>query len=270
MKEENSLDMYVEEHGRKFLRHYLIDFGSTMGAGQHPDEYFHGREYVFDSASILKELFTLGLHTSAAEKQGVVISPQVGLFSANDFDPGNWKTTYPVIPFQNMTAQDAFWATQIILSFTEPELRSIVETGQYTDPKNTDYVLRTLLERRAMVARHWMHQVNPIAHFKVENRTDGFLVTFHDLMENSHLSDAATDYTYQIEGDRYKSAQKTTRDRTVFLDRRTAEETLENSGSSESIAITIWTNQSGSKSNPVKVYLYRAKDKFSIGRISRG
>src|SRR4029077_3934736 len=62
MKEENGLDMYVEEHGRKFLRHYLIDFGSTMGAGQHPEEYFHGREYVFDSVSILKELFTLGLH----------------------------------------------------------------------------------------------------------------------------------------------------------------------------------------------------------------
>src|SRR6266481_3392060 len=30
MKEDNGLDTYVEENGRKFLRHYLIDFGSTL------------------------------------------------------------------------------------------------------------------------------------------------------------------------------------------------------------------------------------------------
>ena len=48
LKEMNTLDMYVEEGGRKFLRHYLIDFGSSLGGGKSPLEYFHGREYAFD------------------------------------------------------------------------------------------------------------------------------------------------------------------------------------------------------------------------------
>ena len=54
--------------GRKFLRHYLIDFGSSLGGGKSPEEYFHGHEYAFDTASIFKELFTLGLYVSADEK----------------------------------------------------------------------------------------------------------------------------------------------------------------------------------------------------------
>ena len=29
----NTLDMYVEEDGRRYVRHHLIDFGSTLGAG---------------------------------------------------------------------------------------------------------------------------------------------------------------------------------------------------------------------------------------------
>jgi hypothetical protein len=36
LKEVQSLDMYVEENGRKFLRHYLLDFGSSLGADTDP------------------------------------------------------------------------------------------------------------------------------------------------------------------------------------------------------------------------------------------
>jgi len=272
MKEENSLDMYVEENGRKFLRHYLIDFGSTLGGGKLPMEYFHGREYAVDFNNMVKEVFTLGIFKAPDEKEGVLISPQVGIFSANDFHPDHWKTSYPVMPFLNMTDEDAFWATRIILSFTEPELRSIVETAQYTDPRDTDYVLRILLERRRIVAEHWLRQINPIAYISVETRTEGVVINFHDLMVDWKFSDPAnTTYAYEIRGPRYKSERKATRDTMILVDRRTLGEALEKDRSGEPVEITIWTKRTNSKPDPVKIYLYKkANGTFGLGRISRG
>src|SRR5437868_9669182 len=167
MKEDQGLDMYVEEKGRKFLRHYLLDFGSDFGAGDVPTEYWHGREYGMDLKNITKEIVTLGKYQSPSEKHGVMISPEVGMFTADDFDAEGWKPTYATVMFDNMTDQDAFWATRMILSFTESDLRSIVQTAEYTDPKDTEYVLDTLFERRRIVAKHWIAKVDGLSDFLV-------------------------------------------------------------------------------------------------------
>ncbi len=265
MKEDNSLDMYVEENGRKFLKHYLIDFGSSLGGGFSPLEYFHGREYIFDSRSIVTELVTLGFHTSAAEKSGALVSPAIGIFSAKDFDPGDWKPTFRVIPFDNMTDVDAFWATRIILSFSEPELRAIVGTAQYSNPRDTDYMVNTLLERRRIVASHWLKKVNPIAHFGLESNRGALSLTFDDLV----ATDA--EYTYQITANRYKSDKKTTRARSIIVDRDALAAAQEYGGADASVEIELWTRRDGSRSGAVKVHLYPAADKrgYDIRRISR-
>ena len=56
------------------------------------------------------------------------------MFTAEDFDPEGWSPSFPMMAFDNMTQEDAYWATRIILSFSEPELRSIVETAQFPHP----------------------------------------------------------------------------------------------------------------------------------------
>ena len=272
MKEENGLDMYVEENGRKFLRHYLIDFGSTLGGGQHPTEHFRGHEHVFDVGSIVKEMATLGFYESADEKKGVLISPQVGIFNSTEFDAENWKTTYPVMAFQNMTDADAFWATRVILSFTEPELQNIVETAQYSDPKNSAYILRTLLERRRMAAEHWLRQVNPIARFSVEAKPEGIALNFQDLMADLDPAyRVKTEYVYQIKGDRYSSGKKTTHEPRIVVDRKTLGEAVEKTGSGGPIEVTIWTRRPALDLEPVTVHLFpTADEKFAVRRISRG
>jgi hypothetical protein len=264
MKEEQSLDMYVEEHGRKFLRHYLIDFGSTLGGGQHPLEGFRGHQHVFDFGDIMHELFTLGIHDSVDEKEGVAIAPQVGMFSSKNFDPENWKTTYPVMAFQNMTDEDAFWAMRIILSFSETELRKIVETAEYTDPKTTDYILQTLLERRRIVADHWLRQVNPIARFSVERRGQDIALKFRDFMIDLNLADSAeTEYVYRVKGNGFKSDERTVRDALVPVDQKAVGD--------EPIAVTIRTRRAGTDRDPVTIYLFpKPGGEFIIGRISRG
>ncbi|HYR84189.1 MAG TPA: hypothetical protein VE422_08940 [Terriglobia bacterium] len=271
MKEEQSLDMYVEEHGRKFLRHYLLDFGSTLGA-EYPAAYFRGREYAFDLGSVVREMFTLGFYVSAAEKQSIVLLPEVGAFTSQDFDPENWKTTYAVMAFQNMTDEDAFWATRIILSFSETEIRRIVETAEYRDPEATEWVLRTLLERRRIVADHWLRHVNPIARFSVETRPEGVALRFQDFMVDWNLADrASTEYAYQIKGHQYNSAEITTRDPVVLADRKTLSEALEKSAPDAPLAVTIRTRRVGTDRDPVTVYLFpKANGEFVVGRISRG
>jgi len=273
MKEDNGLDTYVEENGRKFLRHYLIDFGSTLGAGKDPAEYFHGRAYLIDTKSILKELFTLGLYESPYEKEGIMISPAVGMFTSDDFHPEGWVSTYPVLPFDNMTDQDAYWAMRIVLSFTEPELRSIVETASYSDPKDTDYVLRTLLERRSILARHWLPKVDALSDFSVRPLDGGIALAFRDVMIDSKTQDPdSTSYSYQVKGERYTSEMKTTRNRSIAVDRATLTAAIEHGGPDGLVEVTIWTNRQGSSSGPVKVYFdwSPARDSFAIRRISRG
>jgi len=264
MKEEQGLDMYVEEDGRKFLRHYLLDFGSTLGAGQFPTEYFRGRENVLDVGSIMKELISLGTYVSADEKKGTIVSKQVGMFTSKDFDAKTWTTTYPVMSFQNMTDGDAFWAMRTILSFSEAELRKIVETGEYSDPKDSAYVLQTLLERRSIVAQYWLPRVNPIARFSVEPRAEGIAVNFHDYMVESNLAfKGRTKYEYEIKNSHYKSKKETTGDPLILVDRKALDDAP--------TEIAIRTVRDGTSEETVTIYLFpKPNGQFAVGRISRG
>jgi hypothetical protein len=210
LKEQNTLDMYVDQQGRKFLRHYLIDFGSSLGGGRSPTEYFHGREYVFDVPNMMKELFTLGFAVTPDEKSAPIVYPEVGLFSASDFDPGGWKTSFQMMPFENMTTRDAAWGTRVILSFSEDELRNIVESAQYSNPKAAEYILKTLLERRQQIASHWLDEASPLANFTAQKGSDGIELVFDDLLATHDLATARAEYRYELSANGHWSEPQTT------------------------------------------------------------
>ena len=47
----NSIDTYVEENGRRYIRHYMQDFGSTLGSGSTSAQQPRGgNEYLIDVA----------------------------------------------------------------------------------------------------------------------------------------------------------------------------------------------------------------------------
>jgi hypothetical protein len=254
MKEGQSLDTYVEENGRKFLRHYILDFNSALGADTDPTEYYHGHEYGFDLHSLAKEIVTLGIYTPPDEKQPPLISPEVGLFSSRDFKPAGWKQTFPSVMFDNLTDQDAFWATRIVLSFSEQEIRAIVASGHYIDPADTDYIVKTLLERQEILAAYWLRKVDGLSQFSVQPDKDGLALEFHDLMLDHKLAPAgSTQYTYEIKGPHYRSGKKNTREQRIAIDRATLGAALENGTAGGPIAVTIWTNREKSVSPPVTV-----------------
>ena len=68
-----------------------------------------------------------------------------------------------------MTAQDAYWAAKIIVRFDDTLLRAIVDTAEYSDPAATEYIVKTLAERRDKIGRYWFSRVNALDEFEVSD-----------------------------------------------------------------------------------------------------
>ena len=65
-----------------------------------------------------------------------------------------------------MQLEDAFWATRIVMRFTDEMIRAMVETGQLDDPAASDYLVKTLIKRRDKIIRYYLPQMNPLDEFR--------------------------------------------------------------------------------------------------------
>ena len=190
MKEQNSLDMFVEDGGTRYVRHHLIDFASTLGAaaggGAQPR---FGQEYTVDFPAIGGRLFALGFHEDSWRRsrrpEGLA---EVGYFESRGFRPMEWKPLQTNVAFANMNRRDGYWAAKIISAFTDEHLRAAVSMGRYRNPESAAYVARTLAERRDAIARYWFDRLPPLDFFVVR----GDAVLFHDLGAERNLYPGAT------------------------------------------------------------------------------
>ena len=132
----NSLDVYVGEPGEGSVKHYLLDFGSTLGSGSvKPQTRRAGNEYIIEGKPIAKAGLTLGIWDRPWRHVKYPDYPAIGRFEADFFQPQLWKPEYPNPAFERMQLTDAFWATRTVLRFTDEMIRAIVETGQISDPE---------------------------------------------------------------------------------------------------------------------------------------
>jgi hypothetical protein len=168
-KQHNSLDMYVEEDGRRFVRHYLIDFASTIGVGANGPTPMYGWEYAFDVPQVLARLLALGFHEDDWRRierpEGLA---EVGYWGTEHYNPKGFKSLLPNSAFALMTDRDGYWAAKIIAAFTDEQLRAICETAKYRDRAATEHVARVLAKRRDIIAREWFSRVPPIDFFRVD------------------------------------------------------------------------------------------------------
>ena len=160
----NSKDILFSENGRRYVKHFMYDFNSILGAGTRARQTpRHGNEYRFEADEALKALLTFGLYVRPwATIDYPEVPPSVGHFESEFFDPLKWKPNFPLPAFERMRPEDAFWAARIIARFDEPAVRAIVEKGRYSDPAAVDFIVRTLMERREKVLRAWLTGVMPI------------------------------------------------------------------------------------------------------------
>jgi hypothetical protein len=164
----NSLDMLVEKNGRRYVRHHLLDFGTTLGGGPGgPKQLWYGHEFILEPDRILLSSLTLGWAGRPWRKYEASDLPAVGTFGAKYFDPKEWRPQYYNPAFCNMTADDAFWAAKQIAHFTRSEIRVMVETGDYSHPETVDYLTGVLVERRDKIARAYLKHGGGLGRFAV-------------------------------------------------------------------------------------------------------
>ncbi len=201
IKASNTLDMYVEEDGRRFVKHYLIDFGSTLGSTtEGPMAAFRGHETEFDFRALFGNLFTLGLNVKSWEKARRVEIPSVGRLDSLDLNPGSAIMNYPNPAIINRTNLDCFWGAKLVMSFSDEQLAAVVREGRYSDPDAEAYVLKVLKERRDIIGRYWYSRVNCLDNFTIFDVADKVqILEFTDLgIEETLWTPRQTRYLYSL------------------------------------------------------------------------
>ncbi len=192
---QNSQDSWIEEGNKHYLRHYLLDFGSTFGSGsvdmQYPNLGFY---YWLDMREVKKNTYTFGARVPVYRKVQWPDFPEfepVGRWEGAVFSCEGWRNDYPNSAFVRMTGRDAFWAAKIIMRFRTEELRAIVATGQYRNETHSDYFLEVLLERQRKCGQFGINGINPLDGFRIS----GGVLEFTNLSETYGFVDSETRYS---------------------------------------------------------------------------
>ncbi len=168
----NTLDTVVEQNGLRFVKHYLIDFGSILGAsGLGPRFIRSGNAYFFDLPFAATQLFTLGLDPRPWQVSRDPEFREIGEFGSTTFDPRRWKPVYPNPAFNNRRPEDSYWAAKKVLAFSDEDIRAIVRTGEYQDPKAIEWLVRSLIDRRNRIGAAFLTDVLPLERFRFEKGT---------------------------------------------------------------------------------------------------
>ena len=201
----NTLDVLVPDNGRSYVRHYLLDFGSTLGSGSTQAQTSRaGNEFIWEARPTLITMLTLGFYVRPWVKVPYPDIPAVGRIEGTYFRPENWKPEYPNPAFRNARPEDRFWAARIVTYLTNETVQAIVREARFTDPHATSYLTDTILTRKAKVLMSWLNGTNPTVDFSLS--PDGIL-RFRNAAEMAGMAKPAERYT--IAWSRFDNATST-------------------------------------------------------------
>ena len=161
----NSLDMLITQNGRSFVRHNLIDFGSTLGSGGvGPSDYWEGSQYLVEPAGIARQLIGFGFSYPTWHTAPFYESRAVGRLPMQNasFNPDAWKPRIPNQAFLHARDDDKFWAAEKLIALKTDLLRAAVRAGDFGDEQAENFLVRALAERRDAIARAYLTAINPI------------------------------------------------------------------------------------------------------------
>ena len=198
VKDANAMDAYDPQG--KYIRHYLLDFGSAFGGGDFINgPYRIGHEYIYDGAAMTRSFFTLGIWQRPWDIQGKIPYPQVGYFQAELFEPGKWKPNYPNLAFEQMDDSDAYWGAKIVTAFPDETIRKLAEAGEYSLPEVTRHIEQVLLKRRDAVGRYWFNRITPLEEIKLSFSNENSTLRFRDLaVERGYVDAASRSYHLRV------------------------------------------------------------------------
>lgn len=172
----NTLDSYVEEDGRRFVRHHFIDFGAGLGsASWRRKDVFEGRESLFPLSRLLASLLTLGIYQrdwqrdqAAHDRSFGQLPPALGWFHpTHGWDPRAFHTNRKVPAHLRMTPRDGYWGAKVITSFTRAQLRSLVNFA-YAGRGEADAVFEALVWRQRRIGETYLREYAAVEAPRVE------------------------------------------------------------------------------------------------------
>jgi len=153
----NTLDMWVTDGGRSFVRHHLIDFNGILGAASiDKHSYRSGSEYLLDYGVGFKGSVTAGFLPARWESCVDPDMPSVGFYDSKTFDPAGWRPFLPNPAFDERTLRDIRWGAKIVAGFDDELIRAAVKQARLSDPRAEEYLVRTMIERRDIIVRRWL------------------------------------------------------------------------------------------------------------------
>jgi hypothetical protein len=200
--DKNALDMFIAgQDGRGYVKHYLLDFGSTMGSGDFVNgPYRVGHEYIFDGDAMGRSLVTFGAWRRPWDVSGETRYPEIGYFQAELFEPARWKPNYPNLAFERMDGADAYWGAKIVTAFTDETIQGLVQSGGYTRPEVTSCLFDVLKKRRDAIGRYWFDKITPLEEFSLSPDGSGYRLSLRDLaVERGYARSEGRAYRFWLE-----------------------------------------------------------------------
>jgi len=165
-KIDNTLDVYVEEDGRRFLRHYLVDFDGCLGgywSARHEPRI--GFAYDVDMREFATGVLGLGLRRRPYESLTGVEHAEVGLFEDEVYDPATWRPNYLNAQLEACRPADAYWAGTVLAQVTDEMIAAAVAAARYDDPAASEILTRVLVNRRDRTVAWAVNEVTPVTGF---------------------------------------------------------------------------------------------------------
>ena len=189
----NTHDVLVKEGNRSIVRHYLLDFGSTLGSGSTQAQTTRaGNEFLWEARPTLVTMLTLGFYVRPWLKVKYPDLPAIGRFESNYFQPDLWKPEYPNAAFSNARPEDKFWAARIIAALPDEAVSAVVSTAQYSDPGAAQYLTQTLLERKSKMLASWLNVTNPVVNVALSPAGE---LTFSNAAHDAGVAAPAESYS---------------------------------------------------------------------------
>lgn len=171
LKQDNTLDMWIEDGDKHYVKHYLVDFGRALGtSGVLDARVAEGYRHYFDFEYFVKSFPALGLYVRPWEGADIEPVKEVGNYNVEYYRQDKWRSHAPYVPLNFLDPADSYWAAKKVIALTPDLLDAAVTMAKYENPEAHRYVVKTLRGRAVKLARWAFAKVSPLDHFVLDGR----------------------------------------------------------------------------------------------------
>lgn len=151
--------------------HYYLDWSDALGPdyGHVPVTERLGYAYIVDWGDMAADFLALGIPARPWDRP--LGDPGFELFRNFDvrsFVPDQWRMQYPNPAFSRMTERDGAWMARILARFTPEAVCAFAGMARFTDPRNTQHLVRVLEGRLERILERYLTRLSPIGELRVE------------------------------------------------------------------------------------------------------